>query len=135
MSLLQCRQDIATVLQAIKTAWVAYPLVIDTDNRNLVDYSVQANPFLQVDTIYLSADQLDLSANPKVKQYGQLILSVVAKDGTGVVDILTLLEFITPYFDMKDFSSARFHAGEVYKPKVVNGWYYQPVLFNFWFIR
>lgn len=135
MSLSTARQDIAGMLQNIKTAWVAYPLIIETDNRNNVDYATQDKPFLQADVVFFSAEQLDLSITPFTKQYGQIILSAVVKDGTGVVDVLALLDFAIPYVERKTLSKVRTETAEVVKPKVDRGLYYQPVIINFSFIR
>lgn len=135
MSYEQARTDIATVVQAIKTAWASYTLNVEMDNRNSIDYSTQTDPFLQVETVYISGEQLDMGDSPKVAQYGQIILSAVSKDGTGSVNGIALLDFVIPYFEMKDFTCIRTRAAEPQAARLANGWYYQPVIINFWFIR
>jgi hypothetical protein len=135
MSLVQARLDIANAVQAVKTAWVTYPLVVETDNRNSVDYSTQSNPFLQVDVNFIDGEQLDLSATPRTITYGQIILSAVTKDGAGSLQGLTLLDFAIPYFQMQDFPVVRTKAAEPQRSKLLRGWYYQPVLINFWTVN
>lgn len=135
MSFSQARIDIATAVQQIKTAWSAYDLVVETDNRNNVDYATQVNPFLQVDTVYISGQQLDMADVPKIAQYGQIILSVVSKEGTGVVAANTLLDFVIPYLERKDFTCIRTKAAEPQPSKFVKGWFYQVILINFWWVR
>lgn len=135
MSLLQARNDIAVVVQAVKTAWAAYPLRIETDNRDSIDYARQQQAFLQLDTKFLSAEQLDLGNSPKVSQYGQIILSAAAKEGSGITECLTLLDFVVPYFEHKTFGIVRTQTAQAQASKTIKGWLYQPVLINFSFTR
>lgn len=135
MSYAQARLDIATAVAAAAAAWVTYPLVVEMDNRSAVNYDTQQKPFLQVDTYYLGGDQLDLADSPMVKQYGQILLSVASKEGTGVSDSAALVDFLIPYFELKNFAVVRTNAAEPQRARTLRGWYYQPVLIPFWFVR
>lgn len=135
MSYAQARTDIATAVAAAVAAWVAYPLVVEMDNRSAVNYDTQQKPFLQVDSYYLGGDQLDLGDSPLVKQYGQIMLSVVSKEGTGIAESAALADFLVPYFELKNFVVVRTHAAEPQKSRILRGWHYQPVLIPFWFVR
>lgn len=135
MSYSQARLDIATVAQAIKTAWVAYPLLIETDNRDTIDLATQVNPFLQIDTVYLSGEQLELSEASKEVKYGQLIVTVVVKEGSGSATAATLLDFVESYFSRKDLSIVRLEVSHPQKMETVKGWCYFPLLFNFRWIK
>ena len=132
MSYAQARLDIATAVAAAAAAWVTYLLV---DNRSAVNYDTQQKPFLQVDTYYLGGDQLDLADSPMVKQYGQILLSVASKEGTGVSDSAALVDFLIPYLELKNFAVVRTNAAEPQRARTLRGWYYQPVLIPFWFVR
>lgn len=135
MSYAQARLDIATAVAAAAAAWVTYPLVVEMDNRSAVNYDTQQKPFLQVDTYYLGGDQLDLADSPMVKQYGQILLSVASKEGTGVSDSAALVDFLIPYLELKNFAVVRTNAAEPQRARTLRGWYYQPVLIPFWFVR
>lgn len=135
MSYAQARLDIATAVAAAAAAWVTYPLVVEMDNRSAVNYDTQQKPFLQVDTYYLGGDQLDLADSPMVKQYGQILLSVASKEGTGVSDSAALVDFLIPYLELKNFVAVRTNAAEPQRARTLRGWYYQPVLIPFWFVR
>lgn len=135
MTYTAARTDIATVVQSIITDWTAYSLVVETDNRDNVDYPTQENPFLQVDTLYFGGEQLEIGKGGMSREWGQIILSAVTKSGTGVLASNTLLDFVVPYFYNKDFSSIRVQQAQRQADKPVKGWYYCPVLFNFYFLR
>lgn len=135
MSLSLARTDIATAVQAIKTAWTTYPLAIETDNRDSIDYAKQQKPFLQLDTVFLSAEQLDLGPASKTRQYGQLVLSAAVKEGSGVAEALALLDFAIPYIERQNFVVVRTDAAEAHPAKTIKGWVYHPVVVNFHFVR
>lgn len=129
------RTEIQTVLAAIQAAWTTYTLIIELDNRDQVDQSTQTNPYLQASISMLSAEQADMGDRPLVEQRGQIVLSVVAKEGTGMAPSTALLDFITPYFDLKAFGLVKCHAVQAYKSKSFKGWEYSPLLINFYFHR
>jgi hypothetical protein len=133
MSREQVRIDVATVVQAIVTAWTDYPLVVEMDNQEAVDQSVQTNPYLQVQIMHLDADQADMSSNPFVKHNGQILFAVVSKAGTGTTDANKLLDFIRPYFSLKNIGITHCKAFEDNSGKPHNGWWYSPAIVNFWY--
>ena len=135
MSLTQARTDIATAVQAIKTAWTPYTLQVETDNRDSINYATQEKPFLQLDTVFMSADQLDLGEAPKTRQWGQIVLSAVVKEGSGTVAATALLDFAIPYLERKQFVVVRTETAEAHPAKPFKGWTYFPLLINFSFTR
>jgi hypothetical protein len=70
-----------------------------------------------------------------VKQYGQILLSVASKEGAGVSDSAALVDFLIPYLELKNFAVVRTNAAEPQRARTLRGWYYQPVLIPFWFVR
>lgn len=134
-ALTEAQAEIMAVVAQIQQDWTAYPLVVEAENRTAVNQEKQTNPYLQVSLNMLSADQLDLAARPRVVQYGQILLAVLAKDGSGSVQARTLLDFITPYLELKDFTRVRTHAFEVARDTSVRGWTYYPGIINFWYVR
>lgn len=133
MSREQVRIDVATVIQTIVDTWTDYPLVVEMDNQEAVDQATQTNPYLQVQIRHLDAEQADMSDNPFVKHYGQVLLSVVAKEGTGTADSNKLLDFIRPKFSLKVLGLIHCQAFEDQSGKPVKGWWYSPAIVNFWY--
>lgn len=125
--------EIMTVVQQIVTDWTTYTLLVETDNREAIDQGAQTNPYLKVSIVDLQAEQMDLGAQPFKVQYSQILLSVCVKSGAGTLAGKQLLDFIAPYFDLKDFTTVRCHEFEAVKAKKVAGWWEMPAVVNFWF--
>jgi hypothetical protein len=132
----QARLDIMNVINQIQADFSDYPLVVESDNRQVVDEATQDNPYLQVEIDYLpGGGQMDLGTRPMVKQVGQLCLYAVVKEGAGSAGAGHLLDFVLPYFDCKTRGIVTFHAGQRVRPIRRNGKWYAPVWFDFWFVR
>lgn len=131
----QARVDIVTVVMAAQAAWTAYPLTVEYGNREVVDQNLQTKPYLKVKILPLSASQLDMADKPHVKQLGQIQLIAVAKEGSGESEANQLLDFLTPYFDMKAFSLVNCYAVEAQTPRTISGWEYCPAIVNYWYNR
>jgi Bacteriophage related domain of unknown function len=131
----QVRTEVAGIIVAIQTDWTAYPLIVETDNRTLVNQATQTNPYLQVAIRNISAEQINLAYKPLVEHIGQIVISAVVKDGTGQAEANALLDFVTPYFDLKTLTYIRCHAFEPYPAKLASGWWYCPAIVNFWHHR
>lgn len=132
-SFTQARTDIGAKIAAIVAGWTDYTLAIQADNR-LIDFGSQTNPFLRVDTVFLSAEQLDIGISPHTQQYSQLLLSAACKEGTGVLLTNKLLDYAIPFFHNQEFGVVRFKVAQRQKDKPLNGWNYSPVLFNFTYL-
>jgi hypothetical protein len=83
MSREAARIDINTAINTAAAAWVAYPVLVDYENRELVDFASQTNPHLAVDIVYYDGKQMDLSSTPTVGRYGQIMLAVCVLEGQG----------------------------------------------------
>ena len=135
MSAEQARIDIMTVVSQIVTDWTAYPLQVEAPNWDVIDQATQANPYLQVDIDLLGGEQKTVGLRPVVRQYGQVLLCVVSKGGTGTSAGNVLGDFILPYFDLQTLGTVRTHAVLPVKGKGRDGWWYQPWLVDFWYDR
>ena len=133
MSEVLARQGIMTAMAAAVTAHTSYPLVVEADNRKLVDQVAQSDPYIQISIAFMSAEQSDMADHPIVRQMGQIILAVAVKEGTGTAAGAALRDFIRPYFSMKNLGIVRTHAAEIYSSKTHMGWEYTPLLINFWY--
>ena len=135
MSQVQAATDITAVIAQIIADHTDYTLVVEQQNRTVVDQNLQVNPYLRVDVKLLSAAQLDLADRPRVEQWGQIWLPAVCKPGTGTAAVKTLLEFVTPYFDCKRLGIVQCQAVTGSGGKEVKGLWVEPVIVNFYYHR
>lgn len=134
MSLAAVKQEIRTVLEQAQSDWTEYDLLIEIDNRKAVDQANAPVAYLQAQVVPLVGDQFDLGTKPLTKQWGQILLCGVQRENSGTADADRLVEFVGRYFHAQDLATVRCETMEYTKGKVVKGWWYQPVIINFWFI-
>ncbi len=136
MSQVQAKLDIRTVLEQIVTDHTAYPIVVEIDNRTLVNQATQVKPYLKAEIKFMGSDQLDLgNASQNVEQWGQIWLTVVSKGGQGTADATALIDFITPYFDLRRFSLVQCRSVTSVGGKEMKGLWHQPLIVNFYYHR
>jgi len=135
MSLEVIRQAVTNAVEAAKVTFTEYPLVIEYDNRILVDTQTQVNPFLQVRVLILDGGQVDLSNDPLHRYIGQLHLAAVTKEGGGSAEANRLLEHFYPKLHKNSLGGVRTYMAKPSTPKPHLGWIYTPVLIPFWFDR
>ena len=126
--------EIRTVVEQLRTAWTDYPLLVEYDNKDTINLAEQTDPFLCVSIINLAGGQLDLGAAPRTRQWGQIQLAVAVKKGQGVADLEELMDFLAPYFSMKDFATVRCQAFSVQKDRPEKEWLYRPAIIPFSYI-
>lgn len=132
MSEVTARAEIMNVIAQIVEDFTAYPLVVEPDNRKVVDQGTQTKPYLAVMIDFLTERQMDLSNRPRVQAQGQIVICVVVKENSGTAAGATLRDFIEPYFSLKNLGTVNCHATEKQRTKVIAGWEYMPILINFW---
>lgn len=138
MSREQVRIAVATAVTAMQAAWKlakGVDLVVEMDNRKMVDQATQEDPYVQVEIRFLSAEQADMADNPFIRTDGQILLSVVAKENSGTTKANELIDFVRPYFELKKIGPVQCKAVEDYPGKPKLGWYYSPSIVNFWYHR
>lgn len=129
----QARQAIMAVVDQIVADHLAYPLVVETTNRAIVDMSKQTNPFLQVSIQHLDAEQAELGQNPIIKNICQISLAAVVKDGAGVADAEDLLDFVLPYFSTQALGVLQLQAAARVRGRPHLGLWYQPAIVPFYY--
>lgn len=122
MSLETIRQNLVTAVETAKSTFVTYPLVVEYDNRQLVDYSTQTNPFLCVEVKFIEGEQADLSSAPIHRYYGVLLLVAKGKVGSGTAKLLTLLDHFHPLLQRGSFGMTRTHMATFAPAKEADGW-------------
>lgn len=126
------RQNIVTAIEAAKTGAPVASLVIEYDNRIIVDTQTQTTPYLEVRILYLNGAQADLSSSPIHRVYGQIHLAAVVKEGSGSALAMSLLDFFYPQLQAKTLGTVHTLMADFAPPKPFNGWVYYPVLIPFW---
>jgi hypothetical protein len=132
MSLELYRQSLTSAVEAAKVGFTAYPLIIEYDNRLLVDYSTQSNPYLCVEIMFVDGEQADLSPAPIHRINGFLNVVAVGKEGSGTAKLYTLLDHFYPQLQHKTFGDVRTKMATMTKPKLVTGWWGVACMVPFW---
>lgn len=135
MSRVQANLDITAVIKQIVTAHTLYPLAVEQKNRSTVDQVSQVKPYLKVQIKMLSSRQLDLGDRPWVEQWGQIWLTAICKPGEGTVEAETLLDFITPYFELKKIGIVQCRSVTAVDGKEIKGLWHEPAIVNFYYHR
>lgn len=134
--LTDARTAVQEVVAQIQEDWTAYPLVVELDNRSVVDQGQQTKPYLKVRIVPMrGGGQSDLADRPFVEQRGQILLYACAREGSGAGEADALLDFITDYFDMAVLGTLHCTAVEATEPKNVKGWREVPAIVNYWYHR
>lgn len=128
------RKSIVGAIEATKLTFAGgYPLVIEYDNRILVDTQKQTDPYLQVEIVYLGAEQADLSENPIHRLTGMIILTAKVKEGGGTAELNKLMEAFYPALQRKNFGDVRTFMSDIVtaKAQTKDGWVGLPVTIPF----
>lgn len=130
----QARVAITTRVNALKATWVAYPLIVEYDNRNLVNLATQTNPFLKVSIVYMNGYQVDLSATPNHRMLGTIIVEAFSKEGSGSKMANDLLQHFYPTMHMTDsMAPVRTYAAQFKTGRLFDGWQPEAAIIPFWF--
>lgn len=125
------RQAVVTAVEARKALWSGYALIIEYDNRILVDTQTQTNPFLCVEIQYVDGEQVDLGGSPNHRTYGSLTVAAAVKEGSGSKQANELLEHFYPALHLTTIDGARMWGAKPEKSKPHRGWVYYPVSIPF----
>lgn len=126
----EIRLAVVTLVETRKATWSAYPLVIEYDNRILVDTQKQTNPFLCVSIVYISGEQLEL-AGVNHRVWGQVHVSAAVRVGEGSGKANELLDHFVPALHMRAISNLRLWGASPVRDRPHLGWVYYPVLVPF----
>jgi hypothetical protein len=129
------RTAVAAVLAQIQDDFSDYRLLIETDNRTLVNQKTQTVPYLRVEIETLSGGQESLGKNPLVEQRGQILLYACAREGSGPTLADELRDFVIPYFDRKVLGFVQCYAAVATRPRIIKGWEHYPVVVTYYYHR
>jgi len=129
----QARIDITTAIELAKIGAPVSPLLIEYDNRIVVDTQTQTKPYLAIHIKFMDGRQADLAEKPIHRMSGQLHVAAVVKEGTGSSEALRLLDYIYPQLHQRYMGVVRCHMAKLAPMAPHLGWNYYPVLIPFWF--
>lgn len=133
MTLEVIRVDVVTKVEAVRSGFSdGYPLIIEYDNRILVDTKTQKDPFLCVRTKLLSADQVNLSLTPTHRMWGQIELAAAIPEGAGQGQANRLLDYFYRALHKQAFGTIRTLVASPAPPKSHLGWQYYAMAVPFW---
>lgn len=125
-------QSIMTEIARARSEWTAYPLVLSTGNRSLVDLAALEHPHILASVVFLDGQQLDLGPTPLVQDAGQIILAAGVKEGGGEARLLALVDHFRAYLQLRAMGDVRTRASKIQRPQVRQGVYYVPLVTDFW---
>lgn len=133
MSLEAIRVDLVTAVEAARAGFnLGYSLIIEYENRIIVDKKSQVNPYLTVDILMLDGRQIELSNNPLHRITGQLYLIACVPDGSGSSQANKLLDWFVPKLHKKTFGAVRTSFAIPAKPQPHLGWQHYGIVIPFW---
>lgn len=129
------RQKITTAVQALKTTFTGYTVVIEYDNMQTVNRATQSNPFLSVTLVYIDGMQVGLGYGSMHRPIGTIVLEAWDKEGAGTARMNKLLDHFYRGLQMTDsMAPVRTHAARFSSKRVPEqGWIAQAALIPFWF--
>lgn len=126
------RAAVVAAVETLKTSWVDYTLLVEYDNRIVVDTQTQVNPFLCVHIVYTGGEQASLGqTQTHHRVYGSVIVSAAVKLGSGTKQANDLLEHFIPSLHLTSIGGARMWGASPEKDKEHRGWIYYPVVIPF----
>lgn len=127
------REAVATAVEAAKAGAPVADLVIEYDNRTLVDTATATKPFLRVELVFGPGYQADISATPLHRFTGNIVLSAAVKEGQGSAEALKLLAHFYLALQSKQFGAVRTKKCSPGGSQPFKGWVYHRVFVPFWF--
>ena len=134
MNIELARQAITSKVEQVRALY-SPTLIVEYDNRILVDRATQVDPFVMVDLLFISGNQASLGLDTLVRNYGQIVLTASAKENTGMKQAAEILDFFSARLEIREFGGVRTKGASPQKCTHAEGWYHFPVIIPFWFDR
>jgi hypothetical protein len=133
MSVENIRVDVVTKVEQLKASFAGgYSLVIEYDNRDVVDYTTQRDPYLQVSVDVMEAEQASLTQYSEHRFRGVITLLACVPEGSGKSKANKLLEHFYKGLHRNSFGKVRTFMATPGGDKTHLGWVYVAMLVPFW---
>jgi hypothetical protein len=129
----QLRETIMATIAQAAASYTAYPVTIETSNRDVVDQVGQTNPYLQVTIANMGGEQTELGPNPLIKRSGQILLAAVVKDGTGTADAEALRDYFMAQLSTAQLGIVQCQAGYPVQGRPLKGLWFEPAIIPFFY--
>lgn len=117
------RQQLAAAVEVARESYVDQNLIIEYDNRYLVDMNTQTDPFLCVEVTYAGARQADLSNKPVHMIAGLLVLTAKVREGAGTANAYNLLDHFYEKLQFRVIGDCRMEMANIVRPAKLAGWW------------
>lgn len=135
MSRKVAHSEIITAAEAARVAWATqpggWPVVMDTDNRSLIDFSTQVNPYVSLDIVYTDGKQMDMGLQPWVGHYGYVALAVCIAEGKGTSKANLLMDFMSSRLQLKTLPLVQLEVARPQASVTRMGWFCLVTMINF----
>lgn len=131
----QARQVVTTRVESLKASFTDYAVIVEYDNREVVNRASQSNPFLAVTLVYIDGMQINLGPSSQHRPIGTIVVEAWDKEGAGTARVNKLLDHFYRGLHMTDsMAPVRTHAARFSSKRVPEqGWIAQAALIPFWF--
>jgi hypothetical protein len=123
MTLDTYRAQLAAAVTQAAQEWTEYDVAVEYENRFIVDPEQQQKPFLCVELKFNDGKQADLSAKPRHRLVGFVILTVKVREGEGTAAAMRLLEHFYPRLQHRKIGDMHIEFAKVVTPPARSGWY------------
>lgn len=131
------RQALVTRIEALKNTFTGgYPLIIEYDNREVVNRATQSDPFLCVKLVYQDGSQASLGPTADSRVFGTIVLEANVKIGAGIKAANELLEHFYPSVHQRDdMPPLRCWSARLVTPRPEGAWAKSVAVIPFWYDR
>jgi hypothetical protein len=125
------------IVAYLHPAWVtAYPAVkVFYENATTIDLDTVGANFLKVNVEFTDSDRLGIDPAPGTMSYGNLMLQVFFKDGTGTRTSLEILGFLRTTIGYKHLGAVAIGCPRFGRKQSRSGWNSQDLSVPFRFIH
>lgn len=116
------RQQLVAEIEAIRIQ-SGSGVVIQYDNRDIVETTTQSGPFLDVSIEYIDGEQVDLSNKPVHRIVGLLVLTARVREGSGSAGAYDLLSNFYMKLHGRQVGDVKLAMSKFSRPKKVDGWW------------
>lgn len=121
-------------LQARAATFAKFPIVIEYDNRKLVDLTTQTKPYVKFSMVYQDGEQASLGKGVTRRVMGTMVIAVLSREGSGVEDGDAVLDHLWRHMSQTDeMLPLRTYAARFSSSPSMLGWVSQAALVPFWY--
>lgn len=106
MSFEQAYEDMVTAAEAALAAWPGVPIVMDVDNRLVINWETERKPVVVIELHLMDGQQLSIGQTKEMSDIGQIHVIASNPENAGSKVLHQILDHFRTYFEMSDSFSA-----------------------------